>query len=209
MILYRYLNYTSAVGSRALLSKAIKDYCTKKGIHLESGEREELLFQIEPKGRPFIDLIPQVNFSVSHTRNVWLCGIQDRPLGIDLEPTDGQRGLETFKTEQPARFEKIADRFFTEDEQKYVKNHGIMGFYAIWVRKEAFVKYRGTGISEGLSDFSVVSGDWLASRLNELYLEEVSLGKGILAAYCSTVPLNIEEIVDLGNIDSKMIKEET
>ena len=98
-----------------------------------------------PHGKPFF---PNINleYSVSHSGLLWVCAIGEKPLGIDIQ--------EVRETD----VEKTAERFFTPEEAHYVKLWGSDGFFDLWVRKEAFVKYLGTGFSGsgGFDDFSLL-----------------------------------------------------
>lgn len=86
-----------------------------------------------------------LEYNVSHSGILWVCIVGEEPVGIDIQEV------------RPADYEKIADRFFTKDELHYVELWGEDGFFDIWVRKEAYVKYLGAGFAgEGFSGFSVL-----------------------------------------------------
>ena len=54
------------------------------------------------------------------------------------------------------RREQIAGRYFTPDEQEYATAMGEAGFFQIWTRKEAYVKFTGEGINEKMKDVSTL-----------------------------------------------------
>ncbi len=222
MILYAINDFKGNALSRECLAQALDDYCSKKEIFFGRNQSASFFLSQELKGKPFLRDFPQIQFSVSHSRNLWLCGIQDQPLGIDIECKSMKRGLSSMNAEGQTRFDKIAVRYFTVAEQKYVKTHGEDGFYQVWVYKEAYIKCKGTGISEVLASFSVIEEDQLIKRrklhyldeihLNEMYLKEMHLvempinemlfGKmtieeQIYGAYCSLIPMEIEAVVEL------------
>lgn len=60
------------------------------------------------------------------------------------------------KWERPS-YERIASRFFTERELDYVRKTGEAGFFEIWVRKEAYMKYTGEGMAYGFRNIETRS----------------------------------------------------
>lgn len=53
---------------------------------------------------------------------------------------------------------KIARRFFTDNEYRYITKTGSdidIRFFEIWTKKEAFIKYIGKGLSIPLNSFDV------------------------------------------------------
>jgi phosphopantetheinyl transferase len=196
MILYKHTNYTGGSMSLMLLKQAIEDYAGRKAIASRQSLSTSYDLLKGSGGKPYLADFPQIQFSVSHSRKLWVCGIQEEALGIDVEcPDPGRLQHKGVSTE--TRFMKIAGRFFAEAEQSYVSEQGLAGFYEIWVRKEAYIKYKGTGISENLGSFSVVSENRLVQYAAPLYFAELLILKGVLGAYCSTVPLAIEAVVSL------------
>lgn len=95
------------------------------------------------KGKPYVKE-PDVFLSVSHSENLFICLIGDRPLGIDL-----QHG-------RKMDFEKVADRYFTDEEAAWVKHCGNSAFFRLWTRKEAFSKYTGNGLSDVMAKCPVL-----------------------------------------------------
>ena len=89
---------------------------------------------------------PEVQFNISHSRDLALFAIAgDRRTGIDIEWTGGS-----------SPFEGVAKRFFSPAEQatlaEATPEARRRAFYRIWVRKEAYLKGRGEGISEWIYD---------------------------------------------------------
>lgn len=197
MILYVINDFKGNALSRSYLAQAVDDYCSKKEIFFGRTQSASFFLSQELRGKPFLRDFPQVQFSVSHSRNLWLCGIQDQPLGIDVECKSKERGLSSVNAEGQTRFEKIAGRYFTDAEQKYVKTHGEEGFYQIWVRKEAYIKCRGSGIAEVLESFSVALDDQLIKKSKLYYLDKIHLDEQTYGAYCSLIPMEIEAVVEL------------
>lgn len=87
---------------------------------------------------------PNIYISASHSKNLFACLIGDRPLGIDLQHG---RKLDP---------EKIAGRYFAEEEAELVRRLGAPEFFRLWTRKEAFSKYTGRGLEDVMARISVI-----------------------------------------------------
>ena len=98
------------------------------------------------KGKPYLPEIP-VEFSVSHTGDLWVCLMSEGngPVGVDIQQV------------KPYSYEKIAARYYTENEQGYVAQNGADGFFEIWTRKEAYAKYTGQGIGKYLAEINTLA----------------------------------------------------
>lgn len=96
-------------------------------------------------GKPFLKNYEDFHFSISHSGNYAVCVCSSLPVGVDIENND--RGNE-----------KIAKRYFTADEYRCIYETGETDFAKVWTSKEAYVKYTGNGLSEGLDTFSVLDG---------------------------------------------------
>ena len=85
-------------------------------------------------GRPFLPEYPALDFSITHSVGVAFCALSDGGrIGIDAEL------LRKFPNAQ-----RLAARFFSPDERGE-------DFFRIWTRKEAYLKYLGTGMTpEGM-----------------------------------------------------------
>ncbi len=98
-----------------------------------------------PHGKPYL---PNVNleYNVSHSGLLWVCAVSENPVGIDIQEI------------KEKDYEAIAKRFFTREEFHYTELWGSDGFFDLWVRKEAFVKYLGKGFSAagGFGGFSLL-----------------------------------------------------
>lgn len=124
-----------------------------------TGEPPETL-QIEKAefGKPFLLEFPQVSFNISHSGDVLVIAVSLRcQLGVDIE---------CYK--QRSTWEGLVKKCFAQEEIDYWYSLDTTernaDFYRIWVRKEAFVKAVGKGISLGLSQ-CILNPDGLESFL--------------------------------------------
>ena len=88
-------------------------------------------------GKPYIDY--PLHVGVTHTDDICIVGICEINFGIDCEKCDRHM----------ARYESIMQRFFTECERAFIDGceDKQKAFLDIWVKKEAYVKFTGEGIS--------------------------------------------------------------
>lgn len=96
-------------------------------------------------GRPYLTsgntkLLP--NISISHSGS-WI--------GIILSDTDHYTTLDLEDMSLARSHDKIAKNFFTEPEQQFFKDEGLIGFYKVWTAKEALAKNLDQTISSLLS----------------------------------------------------------
>ena len=145
----------------ALLRRAIEMYCKEQD---QSGCRDfrqgtvldinlDCLPLKKPEtGKPYLEGIP-LHFSISHTGKLWGCLISPRNAGLDIQE------------KRKVNFNKLAERFFLNEEIEFVREKGIDGFFDIWVRKEACVKYYGTGLRD-IKSFCVVKDGKLTEKIN-------------------------------------------
>lgn len=179
-------------------------------------------------GKPYVEK-ENIYFSISHSRNVWLCAFSTIEIGIDLE----------FFADKD--FEKIANRFFSENERQYLKENKLCvdkncddcgldykkSFFDIWVRKEAAAKLSGSGLFKNgidaietveqknaaffLKDNTEIEGlkaywnDGCESKKLKLFIKERLGEKGLgeedfALAICSANKESVERVVDIGKI---------
>lgn len=133
--------YTIARGIlRTVLGEYLKAAPESLGIALHKGGKP---FVAEPTAKP------PVRFNLSHAGEEILCAVAlGTEVGVDIERLDRQ-------TDHLA----LAERFFSPRELESL--HSLSGpelaqrFFTCWVRKEAFIKAIGTGLSMPLQSFTV------------------------------------------------------
>ncbi|MDR2163156.1 MAG: 4'-phosphopantetheinyl transferase superfamily protein [Clostridiales Family XIII bacterium] len=157
-------------GAEGLFRAACADYCENAvaGAGADLGEKA-LKVARGPHGKPYFAEPPlrgRLFFSISHSGSYWAVVFHDAEAGLDIEDM-GIRGNMTQE-----RMEKIAARFFADDEVAYLlrvegagpEDAGSKGcggfrgrFFRIWTAKESYIKYTGAGLSKDLRSFSVLN----------------------------------------------------
>ena len=88
-------------------------------------------------GKPYLEQGPY--FSISHCKQAILVAVSDREIGVDIESIRRADESLVRRTMNEAEQARIAD---SPDPQR--------AFIALWTRKEAVLKMRGTGILDDL-----------------------------------------------------------
>jgi 4'-phosphopantetheinyl transferase len=113
----------------------------------------DVAFETNSHGKPRLanrDLDRHVSFNVSHTAGLALIALGTSEIGVDVERLrQRQRHVDD---EPPTRY------FATDERQQIMRVHGAARAAArvgLWVRKEAYLKAIGCGLSGTLDSFSV------------------------------------------------------
>lgn len=192
----RYLAYVSAErAARAERIRSERDrivsVCAElvvraRIIQILGKENSDISFDYGEHGKPFLHGADSFDFSLSHAGSYIAFVCSDSPVGVDIESTE--RGSE-----------RIAGRYFTEYEYRriYEDTENPVSFSDVWTSKEAYVKYLGTGLSEGLNTFNVLDGStgcrFTGFRLEDGYTVTVCSGSDEEVQLC-IVP--VQEILD-------------
>lgn len=116
--------------------------------HLSLRNRD-IHFRRNPFGKPYLEHEPALYFSVSHTRNAIAIALSDRETGVDVEKT----GLPDRDAARLAFTDREYSRAFPGGADETA------GFYEIWTRKEAYLKWLGRGWAETLEDPGILKPD--------------------------------------------------
>ena len=130
-------------------------------------DNNEIEFGAKNHGKPFLRGHPAFHFNISHTRNAIAVAFSGSEIGVDIEKV------------QPPDYQ-IAERFFTSLEQGYIHSNKNpeRAFYEIWTKKEAYIKYNGTGLTTPLKSFDVLD----VGSDTSTYTHEIN--KYIISVYC-------------------------
>lgn len=170
MILFLYEG--TATSSDALVRKALRIFGTEKNTEYP----EDAVILRTEKGKPYFKDFPEVHFSVSHTGQMWICLMADHNVGVDIQEKKSVRSKE------------ITDRYFGPSEEHYVALWGDYGFFDLWVRKEALVKFRGTTLMEEMGREVAQDGDLKDEIVIDgetIFLAAVDMGESVKCAYAT------------------------
>lgn len=97
--------------------------------------------------KPYLEGV-NIHFNIAHSHNIVVLAISDKEVGVDVEVLDYHRDLT-----KPAKY------LFTKEELETYKglekNEKTNYFYANWVRKEAYFKEKGIGLTKEFSNISL------------------------------------------------------
>jgi 4'-phosphopantetheinyl transferase len=106
-------------------------------------------FRIGKFGKPDLEEQSELRFNMAHSAGMAVYGFaMERELGIDVE-----------KIRPDIGGEEIAERYFSEAEQKELRELPVeiraTAFFLGWTRKEAYIKAHGDGLQMPLASFDM------------------------------------------------------
>ena len=129
-----------------------------------------------------------LHVSVSHTARYWVCLMDPAgPVGIDIEEKGRKIRPNVLRALHPLERNYLAG--MEEGSADWSE-----AFLDLWTRKESYVKYLGSGLSHGFSDFSVISetGDPASGISDEsgalAYLHSPAVSDAFRTALCAAHP---------------------
>ncbi|NBV42009.1 4'-phosphopantetheinyl transferase superfamily protein [bacterium] len=184
---------------------AMPPYAKARFIRMRSALREILgdRLGIEPAGvpitinamgKPYI-LGSPVHFNISHTADMGLIAVGEKPVGIDIEK----------QTNRP-NMRAIAQRIFHPEELKRIEQtDGVLrqkSFFEIWTRKEAAIKCIGGSVFQGREFSCVGSGHglvhWENAEMGAVSWRDVNVSSRYAAAVAvqggAGIRVNIQDI---------------
>lgn len=134
------------ISSKEALKKTLKNY-NINNIELVYNEY----------GKPYLK-DNAVYFNISHTKNTIVIAVSDTEVGIDIQ----------YKCYKP----RVKDKYFTKSEIEYIDNalDKEDAFTRVWVKKEAYVKMLGQGLSYGLKNVDTNSLNIDVQKKDNLYM---------------------------------------
>lgn len=148
-----------------LLQNTLKEYeqlkCAQRGLQIDI--TEDFVIEKDEHGKPYVadKGSKSIKFSISHSGGYWGCVVSDKDVGLDIQVVRDDVDIAG-----------ISKRFFTEEECAFVNNAdsfetALNRFFDIWVRKEAYIKLTGLGLSQGLRNFAVADSEVLFKSVND------------------------------------------
>ena len=150
-----------------LVRLAVSDYLQDYELNAS-----QLEIEVDQWGKPFFTNL-NLDFSISHSGDMWMCAFSEKPCGIDVQE------------KRTSKWEKISERFYTPGERSFVQEEGEEGFYKIWVRKEALGKLIGRGFHGPMPSLASDGGsllDEIDLDGNKIFIKEIKISRGIFCA---------------------------
>lgn len=95
-------------------------------------------------GKPYVDNY-DVEFNLSHSRQMVACAVSDKSVGIDIEYVDNDMNMDIAR-----------HYFYNEEYENIILSKNKTGeFFKYWVLKESFMKYTGLGFNINLNEFNI------------------------------------------------------
>ena len=134
------------VAGEMLARKAIAEWC---GVAPES-----ISFGIKEHGKPYAKDLA-VEFNISHSGEMVVCAVDDKPIGIDIEQI---RPIDLTVAKRICTDEELLylfGRTSTEHDFTYTTDTEILTrFFELWTAKEAYGKLIGEGILNNRVEFN-------------------------------------------------------
>ena len=135
--------------------KAGKYHCRKDAIHCVVADAllryamGASTYTVEKTvyGKPFVPGNDGFRYNLSHAGDWVVLAFGSAEVGVDVEEICGNINIDA-----------IVCRFFSPEEQRYVRENSrkrLHRFYEVWVGKESYIKYLGTGLNLNLETFSM------------------------------------------------------
>ncbi|MBQ0079182.1 MAG: 4'-phosphopantetheinyl transferase superfamily protein, partial [Eubacterium sp.] len=144
----------------------LTDQLIADAVAMAGYDPEAISVSREDSGKPVVFVAgDEIHVSCSHSLDSFACVVAASNCGVDIQ--------------EPKKIKiwDIARRYFTDEEQEYVGEHGLEGFYKIWTRREAYAKYTGVGLRQVMSDVSVLNRD-------DVTFEDSVLDNGMYCSIC-------------------------
>lgn len=143
-------------------------------------------------GKPYLKDKRGINFSISHSGSMAMCVIDGKEVGADIQivkPLD----------------DNIAGFVLSAEEQKVYCDTGNDNslFYKIWVLKESYLKYKGSGIENLRNITAYPVGEKIISNTCGCYFSLIEGIDGYKAAICSEERIGLKpELIEIGGLEA-------
>lgn len=115
-------------------------------------ENEAPIIKRDKNSRPYIENCDRIDFNISHSDSLVVCAVATAENGA-AKP---RIGVDAEEMSQKDRI-GLAERFFAEGEKEELRrsDNKPLLFAKLWTRKEAYIKWLGTGLATPLSSFDI------------------------------------------------------
>ncbi len=152
--------------------------------------KNNIIINTTEKGKPLVNNT-NLYFNVSHSGIYHVVAISEKPIGIDIEIINNRD------------YKAILERFFSAEENECILNKNeeeqLEYFISLWTLKEAFLKYKGTGLSGGIAKYPIIIKDNIISIKNhnvpQLYFKQYEIDKRYKLSVCGEENNFAEKII--------------
>ncbi|MBQ8318139.1 MAG: 4'-phosphopantetheinyl transferase superfamily protein [Lachnospiraceae bacterium] len=142
---------------KAKLSSMATGLLLQELVRAELGvEPKELVIGRGSQGKPYVEGHPEFHFNISHSGDMVAIAYGACQVGVDVEHIRcRENDLKVAKRcFTPEEYTFITDEAFAVDLEGV--SHSVEErFFMVWTMKEAYLKYKGTGISVPMNSFQV------------------------------------------------------
>jgi len=140
------------------LASLYAELLLRYGLNQYYNITDELIFDRHDDGKPYLSNHSDIEFNISHTSDMVMCGISDKgSIGVDVEHIRKVN-------------KRTALKIFSSNEIAYVNDSDDISqtrFLEIWTKKEAYTKYLGTGLRYNLTEIDMLSDEHSSKLLYE------------------------------------------
>lgn len=131
-------------------------------------------------GKVYLSNYPHIYFNLSHSKNIAVCVISDKEVGIDIENINYNIDL------------NIAKYYFYNSEYENIRKskNPQEEFFKYWVLKESYMKYTGLGFNLNLNSFEIIINNKIHLKNNENLRFNLFNIKNFKLAVCSHYNVN-------------------
>ena len=185
---------------RKAVSMLMGEVIARKAISKRAGlQNHTLEFSLNQYGKPLLLNTPNLHFNISHSGNLVVCALDNKPVGVDVEIHKSVNSEAAFSRCEHS-FLKIARRFFRHDENEFIvadMGRSIERFYEIWTMKESYVKWEGRGMSTSFDSFSVLD----IMRQDDMFFHSLDVRTDASCSVCSnTEKINSHVSYDISDV---------
>ena len=177
-----------AASNERVITSCVKTYIKESGAgnfpNLSSVSA--LAIVKDAKGKPHFPDLPQLHFSLAHSKDYVACAFAGQNIGLDLQAH--------VKCDQQA----IARRYYHKEEFDYLEKTSYRQFFSTWAAKESYAKYTGGGLAGQMDSFSVLGPYGLRKKLDQAELWHHDAINGYSMCLCAHTIRRVK-IVDLRN----------
>ena len=140
---FRKKKYEAMNNHQGKLQVIANTYLLNKCLNELNLNEKDMDYAIEKNGKLKFTNAQGIHFNLSHSKNMSLAVVSDKPVGCDIQFID--------KVD-----EKLYDLVLSEKEKKLVVGASTASpderFYELWAMKEAIIKKDGTGLRDRLTE---------------------------------------------------------